>query len=74
MNDQVLNFLKPFDVEKVGFEASTSIAPLYRALVKEDYRVQVSHPKKTRYIAEARIKRRPIPGWKSLPRKRRPNY
>jgi transposase len=56
MNDQVLSFLKPFNVEKVGFEASTSIAPLYRALSKEGYRVQVSHPKKTRYIAEARIK------------------
>jgi hypothetical protein len=52
MNDQVLSFLKPFNVEKVGFEASTSIAPLYRALSKEGYRVQVSHPKKTRYIAE----------------------
>jgi transposase len=55
-NDQVLSFLKPFEVEKVGFEASTSVAPIYRALSKEGYSVQVSHPKKTRYIAEARIK------------------
>jgi len=44
------------NVEKVGLEASTYVAPLYRALVKEGYKVEVSHPKKTRYIAEARIK------------------
>jgi len=49
-------FLRLFNVEKAGLEASTYAAPLYRALVKEGYRVEVSHPKKTRYIAEARIK------------------
>jgi len=52
----VLGFLRLFNVEKVGLEASTYVAPLYRALVKEGYKVEVSHPKKTRYIAEARIK------------------
>jgi len=56
MNEHVPNFLKLFNIEKVGLEASTYVAPLYRALVKEGYQVLVSHPKKTRYIAEAKIK------------------
>ena len=56
MNEHVPNFLKLFNVEKVGLEASTYVAPLYRALVREGFQVLVSHPKKTRYIAEAKIK------------------
>ena len=56
INELVPSFLRLFNVEKVGLEASTYVAPLYRALVKEGYRVEVSHPKKTRYIAEAKIK------------------
>jgi hypothetical protein len=32
------------------------IVPLYRALVDRGFRVEVGHPKKTLYIAEARIK------------------
>jgi len=56
INEFVPSFLRLFNVEKVGLEASTYVAPLYRALVKEGYKVEVSHPKKTRYIAEARIK------------------
>jgi hypothetical protein len=56
MNEHIPNFLEQFNVEKVGLEASTHVAPLYRALVSEGYRVEVSHPKKTRYIAEAGIK------------------
>jgi len=55
-NEHVPNFLRVFNVEKVGLEASTHVAPIYWALVSEGYRVEVSHPKKTRYIAEARIK------------------
>jgi transposase len=55
-NEEVPDFLKPHDVEKVAMEASTSIAPLYRKLTEEGYDVTVSHPRKTRYIAEARIK------------------
>ena len=46
-------FLRPYGVERVGLEASTYIAPLYRRLVEEGYEVFVSHPKKTWYIAEA---------------------
>jgi transposase len=55
-NSEVPGFLQPYPVERVAMEASTSIAPLYRRLVEEGYRVTVSHPRKTRYIAEARIK------------------
>jgi len=56
MNEHVPDFLKLFNVERVGLEASTHVAPLYRALVKEGFQALVSHPKKTRYIAEAKIK------------------
>ncbi|MEM3666779.1 MAG: IS110 family transposase, partial [Candidatus Bathyarchaeia archaeon] len=55
-NEHVPSFLENFNVLKVGLEASTHVAPLYRALVNKGLRVEVSHPKKTRYIAEARIK------------------
>jgi len=55
-NEEVPAFLKPYRVERVAMEATTSIAPLYRKLTDEGYDVLVSHPKKTRYIAEARIK------------------
>jgi len=55
-NEHVPGFLRLFKVERVGLEASTHVAPLYRTLVKKGYLVLVSHPKKTSYIAEARIK------------------
>ena len=55
-NEEVPAFLKPHGVERVAMESSTNIASLYRRLVEEGYDVLVSHPKKTRYIAEARIK------------------
>jgi transposase len=55
-NEEVPGFLRPHGVERVAMEASTSIAPLYRRLTEEGYQVTVSHPRKTRYIAEARIK------------------
>jgi len=55
-NEHVPSFLEEFNVLKVGLEASTHVFPLYRALVGRGFRVEVSHPKKTRYIAEARIK------------------
>jgi transposase len=37
-------------------ESSNQIAPLFRQLTAKGYNVVVSHPKKTRYIAEAKIK------------------
>jgi len=57
LNERVPAFLGRFHVARVGLEASTHVTPLHRRLVGEGYRVAVSHPKKkTRYIAEARIK------------------
>ena len=55
-NEEAPGFLRPHGVERVAMEASTSIAPLHRRLVGEGYDVTVSHPRKTRYIAEARTK------------------
>ena len=55
-NERVLLYLSYFDVGKVGMESSNQIAPLFRKLTAKGYNVVVSHPKKTRYIAEAKIK------------------
>jgi len=55
-NEEITEFLEPLQVEKVAMEASTYIIPMYRKRVDEGYDVTVSHPKNTRYIAEARIK------------------
>jgi transposase len=43
-------------ISKVAMEASTSMVPLYRELKEEGQNVVVSHPKKTRLIAESVIK------------------
>jgi transposase len=55
-NEKVLPYLSHFKIGKVGMESSNQIAPLYRQLSSRGYNVVVSHPKKTRYIAEAKIK------------------
>jgi len=55
-NERVLPYLSHFNVCKVGMESSNQIAPLYRKLASKGYSVVVSHPKETRYIAEAKIK------------------
>ena len=55
-NERVLSYLSMFKVNKVGMESSNQVAPLYRQLISKGYCVSVSHPKKTRYIAEAKIK------------------
>jgi transposase len=55
-NERGLSYLSHFNVGKVAMEASTQAVPLYRQLMKEGYCVSVSRPKKTRYIAEAKIK------------------
>jgi transposase len=55
-NDDIPAFLDVTKPERLAMEASTYIIPLYRKLVEQGYDVTVSHPKKTRYIAEARIK------------------
>lgn len=56
VNEKVLSFLSAYRIEKIGMEASNQIAPLYRQLTRKGYIVSVSHPKKTRYIAEAKTK------------------
>ncbi len=55
-NEDIPAFLDMTRPEKLAMEASTYIIPLYRKLTEQGYDVTVSHPKKTRYIAEARIK------------------
>ena len=54
-NEDIPEFLEPLKVNRVAMEASTYIIPMYRRLTEQGYDVTVSHPKKTRYIAEARI-------------------
>ena len=55
-NKEIVEHLSKYNVKRIAMEASTRIAPIYRELELEGYDVVVSHPKKTRYIAEARIK------------------
>jgi transposase len=54
-NEEVPGFLKPYPVEHVAMEATTSIVPLHRRLTGMGYDVHIAHPKKTRTIAKARI-------------------
>jgi hypothetical protein len=44
-------------------ESSTSIVPIYRTLREKGYTILVSHPKKTRLIAESRIKTDRVDSW-----------
>jgi transposase len=55
-NERVLSYLSHFNVGKVAMESSNQVASLYRKLQGRGYSVVLSHPKKTRYIAEAKIK------------------
>ena len=55
-NERILPYLSEYRIDRIGMEASNQVAPLYRELRRNGYDVLVSHPKKTRYIAEARIK------------------
>jgi transposase len=55
-NERVLSYLSRFDVGRVAMESSNQVASLYRKLEGKGYSVVLSHPKKTRYIAEAKIK------------------
>jgi transposase len=62
-NSEVVSFLNQYPVDKVAMESSTSIVPLYRALRGRGYNVFVFHPKKTRLIAESRIKTDRVDSW-----------
>ena len=55
-NERVLPYLSGFNIGKVAMESSNHVASLYRRLESKGYIVMLSHPKKTRYIAEAKIK------------------
>ena len=55
-NEKVSSYLSYFKVGKVAMESSTAVAPLYRQLKKDGFDAVVSHPKKTKLIAEAKIK------------------
>ncbi len=61
--DEVVSFLGQYPIDKVAMESSTSIVPVYRALRGKGYNVLVSHPKKTRLIAESRIKTDRVDSW-----------
>ncbi|MBD3206842.1 hypothetical protein GF319_10950, partial [Candidatus Bathyarchaeota archaeon] len=41
-NEEIPDFLEPYQVEKVAMEASTYIMPLYRELSEEGYDITVS--------------------------------
>jgi hypothetical protein len=59
-DDSLLDFLDRYHPAKIAMEASTAITPIYRELTKHRYNLFVSHPTKTRLIAESRrIKTRP---------------
>jgi transposase len=62
-NDEVVSFLDRYPIDKVAMESSTSIVPIYRALRGKGYNILVSHPKKTRLIAESRIKTDRVDSW-----------
>ncbi len=55
-NDKVASYLSQFKVGRVAMESSTCVAPLYRQLKKEGFDAVVSHPKKTKLIAQTKIK------------------
>ena len=55
-NEKVASYLSQFKVGKVAMESSTAVASLYRQLKREGFDAVVSHPKKTKLIAEAKIK------------------
>jgi transposase len=62
-NEEVVSFLDRYPIDKVAMESSTSIIPIYRALRGKGYTILVSHPKKTRLIAESRIKTDRVDSW-----------
>ena len=62
-NDELVNYLSRYPIGKVAMESSKSIVPVYRALRGRGYEILVSHPKKTRLIAESRIKTDRVDSW-----------
>ncbi|MFP3985624.1 MAG: hypothetical protein ACLFU9_06645, partial [Candidatus Bathyarchaeia archaeon] len=54
--EKVLSYLARFNISRVAMESSNHGASLDRRLESKGYDVIVSHPRKTHYIAEAKIK------------------
>ena len=48
-NEEIPEFLEPYQVEKVAMEASTYIMPLHRKPSDQGYHVTISHPRKTKH-------------------------
>jgi transposase len=61
--DGVAGFLEDYPIDTVAMESSTSIVPIYRTLREKGYNILVSHPKKTKLIAESRIKTDRVDSW-----------
>ena len=55
MRQEARAFLDMTHPDKLSIWASTCIIPLYQKLTENGFDVTVSHPRKTRLIAEARI-------------------
>jgi len=55
-NGNVVSYLSNYRIDRIGMESSNQVAPLYRELTRKECAVSVSHPKKTRYVAEAKTK------------------
>lgn len=55
-NESIASFLETYPHAKIAIEAQMSAIPIYRQLTKNGYDVFVSHPTKTKLIAESRIK------------------
>jgi len=62
-NDEVVGFLGRYPIDRVAMESSTSIVPIYRALRGRGYTMLVSHPKRTKLIAQSRIKTDRVDSW-----------
>jgi transposase len=55
-NEAIPKFLEAYRHAKIAIEAQMSTIPIYRELARNGYDVFVSHPTKTKLIAESRIK------------------
>ncbi|MEM2178332.1 MAG: transposase [Candidatus Methanomethylicaceae archaeon] len=55
-NNEIINYLLNKNISLIALESSNYIMPIYRKIKDLGYKILVSHPKKTRLIAENRLK------------------
>jgi len=55
-NEEILDFLEPYPSLKVAMEASTYIVPLHKKIKLKGIDITVSHPRKTKMIADSMTK------------------